>query len=360
MTGKDYHQDMQLNILVLGAMTDSPDTNNRNIGRAIEELFQEDDVAQLLKLSNTTETIVHVPDNFSDSMIVSGVLSKLDIADMVIVNLTPSDGINGTPSPNVYYELGLVHALGIPYILIAQKGSKKAFYTYMNKVYRVEDFDIETVKNTLRPHLLKFLNLDDRTDFSENEVSRYYDGMPIVDISAAVGLATGYFYNYVLRIIGKQGFVKLYPELMRKMIIVKPENVMNDYEDDMEFLKKTLKDNDMELLSAHLEDPNDGKKLGWFDRVDDIVIDMPRAIYTLKNSPRIIALQEKLDKPGNAMYPNPKRELYLRQVSNKLLTRVESVINFHKNKMSELVRKDTLYYSSIEDLPRLLKSLKDK
>ena len=65
--------------------------------------------------------------------------SKLDTADLVIFNITPRIDETNT-SPNVFYELGLVHALGLPYLIVVQEGNEVPFYLKSTRYYEVKDF----------------------------------------------------------------------------------------------------------------------------------------------------------------------------------------------------------------------------
>src|SRR5690606_26084469 len=116
-----------------------------------------------------------------------GILKRVDIADLVVVNLTPKDGPKAAPSPNVFYELGLLHALGIPVISIAEEGTDIPFYALTNRAVMVSQFSKEEIKSKLRHTLSTFLNPEDYTDFTDNRITQFYGGLPIIDISAAVG-----------------------------------------------------------------------------------------------------------------------------------------------------------------------------
>lgn len=145
MYRNNYASDNRLDIVILGPMGDTVVPNNsvQTIGRAAEQLLEEP-VAKALLATTTSE--VHIPDEWRDSEIVYGILNRLDIADLVIINLTPKAGVKGAPSPNVYYEMGLLHALGIPVIYIAEQGTDISFYGLTNRVTIVPEFELELVK----------------------------------------------------------------------------------------------------------------------------------------------------------------------------------------------------------------------
>ena len=356
MYRNNYASDNRLDIVILGPMGDTVVPNNsvQTIGRAAEQLLEEPAAKALLA---TTTSEVHIPDEWRDSEIVYGILNRLDIADLVIINLTPKAGVKGAPSPNVYYEMGLLHALGIPVIYIAEQGTDISFYGLTNRVTIVPEFELELVKNALRPSILAFLNTNDNTDFSDNRITQFYGRLPIVDISAAVGLATGYYYNFVSRLLAVGGIISLNKEKLSRLIVVRPKNVMNTYSDDKEYFEKILLDNGYKLeLEKNLTIPDGDDKGGiWVYHIGGIAIDLPRTIYPLKISPRLLSLQERTDKNGGFRRQPGAASPTLRQSSERLLDRVENALLYHVHKDGERVRDKLLSLAAMEDVPALLR-----
>lgn len=356
MSSKNYHADQELNILILGPMGENAEDSGQNIGEAIRQILGEQNVNDILSRNNVTSSHVHIPDNFNNSLIIDGVLEQLDTADLVIVNITPKEGIDGTASPNAFYELGLVHALGIPYILLAKEGSEKVFYTGATRTYTTPDFSIETLKKLLLPLISKFINPEDNTDFSINEVTKYYGGMPIVDISAAVGLATGYYYNFVSRLLREGSFIMQYPELIKHVVIVRPDNVLGSYEQDIAELRARLRAAGLDFQNIKLEDRNDGRNTIWFEHVNGIVVDIPRTIYPLQISPRLLTMQDKLDNIATK-YDEQTINTRLQQTSEHLLDRVEYTIRYHLRRDRERMRSSILHFTTLDEIVSLIKRL---
>jgi nucleoside 2-deoxyribosyltransferase len=360
MTNKSYFENNRLDILILGPMGshNGADSSTLTIGKAVQQLLEEPATQELLQKTGTTNYYVHIPEEWNEQEIINGILSRLDIADLVIINLTPRDGPAGSPSPNVYYELGLVHSLGLPVIPIYQSGTNIPFYVLTTRGYIVPEFTQEFVAAELRAPVLKFLDLDDETDFSDNRISQFYDHLPIIDISAAVGLATGYYYNFVGRLLRDGSFVSAYPEKVKQLIIVRPDNVLDTYEQDLGHLKRVLEDAGFTLTTEQLpEPPGDRKGPAWISHINGIVIDLPRTIYPLKISPRLLAMQDRLDKPGMSQASIKQRNLFLRQVSEQLLDRVQRAILYHVNKEREGYRKTLLHFARINEVPGLISEL---
>lgn len=328
------------------------------IGRSITQLLEEDKTKELLAKTGTANYQVHIPEEWNEQEIITGVLSRLDIADLVIINLTPRDGVQGSPSPNVYYELGLVHALGLPVMPVYQTGTNVPFYVLTTRGYVVEEFSIEAVMNELRSPIQKFLDPADDSDFSDNRITQFYDRLPIVDISAAVGLATGYYYNFVGRLLRDGSFISAYPDKVKHLLIVRPRNVLDTYEQDFEYMKQVLSSSGFVLEESKLEQPQgDRKGPAWINHVNGIVVDLPRMIYPLKISPRLLSLQDRYDRPGMSAAAEQQRNILLRQVSEQLLDRVQRVILYHVNKEREGYRKSLLHFAKIEELPDLIRRL---
>src|SRR5690606_2968781 len=108
MISRSYASDNRLDIVLLGPMNNDikEDFVSQRIRKVLLSILKQAPAADILKEKNITDYQIHIPEDWSDAAIVKGVLSRLDIADLVIFNLSP---LNGIPSPNVYYELGLVH-----------------------------------------------------------------------------------------------------------------------------------------------------------------------------------------------------------------------------------------------------------
>jgi hypothetical protein len=353
-------QDRRLDILVLGPMTgqDEQESTCAIIGAALRNILEEPQAVTLLTRNGVTEKHVHIPEGFDESEIVNGVLSKLDLADFVIVNVTPKAGIGAETSPNVMYELALIHAIGLPCILVAQTGSKIPFYVNTTRQYFVPEFTGANVVKALRGPMLKFLDMEDRTRFTDNRVTQFFDDLPIIDISAAVGLATGYYYNFVGRLLKEGSFVTTYPDKVKSLVIVRPHDIFENYESEKARMTGILGEAGIKLTTEKLDEPpSDRKGPAWIDHVNGIVVDLPRMIYPLKVSPRLLAMQERFDKPGLKMVDERERNMVMRQTSERLLDRIKFAIQYHARKQRENYRYNALHFSTMEQLPTLLREL---
>jgi hypothetical protein len=168
---------------VIGPMKDM-DRLNRLAYQIVEPLLSDQ------------EFLVRTPDQPNQGLIMHQVIESLDRAELVIADLT---GAN----PNVLYELGLRHCLGLPCILITES----------NGAPKPEDvpFDLRHYRHAVLPEFTEVTEgqkrlgpiiastLKDAAMHKEisNPVTDYFKA-PLTEISTAPGLAEGYFRNFVL------------------------------------------------------------------------------------------------------------------------------------------------------------------
>lgn len=359
MNRNNYFTDGRLDVVVLGPMDNKKEVgiSTTQIGDAIKKLLKEEPAVQFLLQAGISISDVHMPPTWDDPEIVDAILQRIDIADIVIVNITPKDGPEGAPSPNVFYELGLIHSLGLPVIMVCQKGTQRPFYIRTVRIHELSKEGGEAgIMDTLRVPLFKFLDINDDTDFTSNKVTQFYKGLPVVDISAAVGLATGYYYNFVGRLLREGLFVSAYPGKIKQVVVVRPDSILNMYSEDRRRMEQVLADAKYKMQTDKLDEPAGGDQRGpiWIDNVDGVVIDLPRTIYPLKISPKLLTMQDRFDR---RMIANKQRyQIQLRQHCELLLDRVEHGIHYHVNRDSNLegMLKNRLHFARIDELPALL------
>ncbi len=359
MFRNNYFEDGRLDIVILGPMgnENNQDSTSLIIKNAVEELLLEEKAHKFLVETQTKTTHVHIPEDWQDGEIIKGILTRVDIADLVIVNLTPKDGPESPASPNVFYELGLVHALGLPVISLAQSGTDIPFYALTNRALFLKEITAEEVKNKLRTPLFTFLNPKDFTNFSDNRISQFYGGLPIIDISAAVGLATGYYYNFVGRLLTNGGIISQNKDKVERLIMVRPHNIMNSYDEEKDRLLEILNREGYTLEEERglTIPPGDDKGGIWVYHVNGIIIDLPRTIYPLKISPRLLSLQERSGMQSMVSGFSDEYKNHLHQLSERLLDRVQNAIRYHAQKDGERFRQGLLDFATMEQVPGLLR-----
>jgi len=140
---------------------------------------------------------------YGGASIVKDVIYAIDRADMVVADLS-----NG--NPNVFYELGITHALGRPCVAVLQEGQSVEFDV---NAYRVFYIDLRSSRSRAAdeaaysrardalyvPLRAAHLATDDWSKL-ENPVIDYYHA-PMTYVSPAPALAEGYFVNFVLPVV---------------------------------------------------------------------------------------------------------------------------------------------------------------
>jgi hypothetical protein len=355
-----WSSDRRLDILVLGPMGDheDPAASTAPIRDAVNALLREPAFETLLTGGRVAagDRYVHIPEGTNEPEIVQSILSRLDTADLVLFNLTPKAG-EKEASANVFYELGLVHALGIPALIIKTARGAVPFYAGTMRQLRVPDFEIPTLMAALREPLRDFIDSENsQTNFLNDRVTQFY-GLPIVDISAAVGLATGYYQNFLSRLITEGGFIAAHPHLIRQVVVVRPSGVDSTYPADMQALKTALAEAGYILTTEKLAPPP-GDTLGqlWFDHVQGIVLDLPRTIYPLQRSPRLLSLRER-SRTFRGHAAERAFTQRFRQVGEQLLDRVEAAIRYQLHHDAQEVRSRILHFARISEAPNLVTQL---
>ena len=351
----DWSADRRLDLLVLGPMgeDDAGPTSTLPIRDALEALLTEDEVQALLDERAIVSTDIRVPEGQSQAEIVENVLSLLDTADLVVFNLTPK--ASNPDRANVFYELGLVHALGIPSMAVVLDSAAVPFYAWTMSQSRVPDFEVETLADALRAPLRDFLRRE--VSFVNDRVSQFYRNVPIVNISAAVGLAAGYYFNFLARLITEGGFLGHYPDAYRHVVYVRPSSLETTYQADQERLRQALGEEGMTLETGGTlaAIPSDNKGPIWYDHVGDVVVDIPRAIYPLRRSPRLLSFLAR--RPSSAAQTEAY-EQRLQQIGESLLSDVENALRYQVREDGPRVRADILHFTTIEEAPALVQRLR--
>ncbi|NWF68507.1 MAG: hypothetical protein HXY40_05425 [Chloroflexi bacterium] len=146
-------------------------------------------------------SVRHPWDLLKRDRIMHSVIEAIDRADLVIADLTGNN-------PNVFYELGICHSLGVPTILVREKpkrGESAALLPFDIRDFVYIDIDIakaQDIRERLRNKIEEIhRQIEDYTVF-DNPVTLYYRE-PITNISPAAGLAQGYYHNFVKPIIDR-------------------------------------------------------------------------------------------------------------------------------------------------------------
>jgi hypothetical protein len=385
-----------ITILVLGPMQPGLD----DAGNIVEDPR----TAQLTRLVSaiaedlvTTEPalgpiVVDQPDSNTSASIIPGILTKVEAADLVILDLSGG-------SQNVMYELGLVHAVGLPYILTT-KDSGPPFY--MLNIFCIGNFErLEPLDPQYNPHSLlrsrirEFLRSlrdssgasGDPDSFATNPVTDYFQGLPVVDISAPAGLAAGYWRNAVRRFVRVGGyfdrpdrrvtFSDLLPDKtevqrdlkIRHFVAVEPVSILAETpEEDFDLLERTLADHGFRTTKGTIHQANelDMRKfdVGFLGRIQPdgsleivepgVVIDIPTTLYALQYSPRVLRIDDgPAGRPqGAAVLDRLRRRRY-----GNMLDRFNRIMRHFLRRGDARGHERQVHFVTLAELPALLETL---
>lgn len=236
---------------------------------------------------------VYTPELDDAGMITSRVFGLLDTAELGIMDVSAG-------SASVMYELAMLHALGTPTIPVLFSNSKSPYYLKETYQARVDSFE--------EGHLYEKLRAMVRTvvvggglgsDPAMNPMTTYY-GLPMVDISASTGLATGYFHNFLRHVLKSNGSVfDFVDSSVEKLIVIRPQSLA-----EAEGLKQAT---ERRLRSQGIEVEYIGEKDGkvyedreqargqiLIYRAGRFLFDAPTPLAAQEKSPRMKRIRKQL------------------------------------------------------------------
>jgi len=232
---------------------------------------------------------IGVPDDDQGANIMNDVFNNIDNADLVVADLYMN-------RPTVYYEIALAHSLGVPVIIVTKTGEKVAFYFQEMRTHYVEAYTAENVAGALRDPILAFLAGEDRQSFHASPFETFFRA-PVVDISAAAGLAGGYYVNMVRDVIFQnnsalaQGGLDVY-------YVIRLDDILTREDDEKRFLDilaraTGVKHNKVSEYHQKFERPGGGRPI-TAAVAGNAIIDLPTPLYSLFQAPRYQRLQARM------------------------------------------------------------------
>ena len=170
----------------------------RLIGRIIADI-QKDPGYQGPRLE------VEVPEDKPSSVIVPGVLELIESAELVVIDVTGG-------RPNVAYEAGIVHALGLPHLFVTSASEPPFYFRGQTVIAGFActtrfDPDRHASHATLRTAIRTFASDEHEAPrLADNQLTRFFE-LPLVDISGPSGLGAAYYKNSVRRFVRMGGYV---------------------------------------------------------------------------------------------------------------------------------------------------------
>lgn len=231
--------------------------------------------------------------------VTDNVFSQIDTADLGIADISDR-------SPSVIYEYGLMHALGIPVIVLDKEGQTPPFYWRNQQLVRVPTFDVDVLIDNLREPLRNFIFRRGDADHEQNPITRFY-GTALVDMAASTGLATGQFYNFI-RYLLMDGSVLTYTDL-EELVIVRPSSIQQASDTNAK-VRHALPDIRQDEFRTSLH-PR-GKI--FFERVGRFIYDYPTPLEALTISPRYRRVLELIQRGED-----PEDSPLIRKIEDRMI-----------------------------------------
>lgn len=317
--------DGTLDVLILGPMGAGVAASEQNCVRlkaAVESLLGHAEFTERLRACGYQRFNVTAPEHLQGNRIANEVFRELDKADLVVLDLSSRPGTTA-PSPNVMYELALVHALGLPFMLISSTMDPAPFYVAHDRVRHAAYDKLEATAAELHGPFAAYLDPKNRQNFADNAVSGYYDGAAIIDISAAAGLAAGYYDNFVHRVLREgNGYLARSGGRFKRLITVLPADLDTTAQQQIEDVEALVTSLGLQLESTELKLADSDIRGLAVRHVGSLLIDVPSTVFALRRSPRLLKhLQASRDgfedDPGDAERKTHQR--LLRQFRQSLL-----------------------------------------
>lgn len=285
-------------IFIGGPMGDqSPDGAGLMFSQHLPNMVQAiEDVAEQLNLRYKNLTIkVSEPIKQDIGNIPDKVFSMIDRAELGIFDLSNN-------SPNVMYELTLMHALGIPVIPVSLKlrDDKAVVPFYLDHEYAVlvPDFEVATLTKSLEPSIQTSLEPSlTGSDRCWNPITNFYR-MPLLELSATTGLATGYVHNFIRHVIKETNSVFEKNRELKKIIVLKPSTLNATSAMQMRVTDQLAEAG----IAVELIGAKDGQVYADRDHVrgqmllykaSNYIFDVPAPLNAQKSSPRYRRLRRR-------------------------------------------------------------------
>ena len=280
------------NVFVIGPMFKEGEDKNGiafkdqifNIVRALNEIGAE------LKNDYRIELDVTAPDLRVNPIqnISNFVLGQIDRCDFAVADISAR-------SPSVMYEIAILHALGTPVLLLDRKPVRieDAIY-YLKKltVHEVESFSTANLRDVLDlpvKALCGVIYAGD-ADFAGNEITDYYDKMPLADIRAITGIATSFFSNYLRFMLDPQGPLRS-DHTLDRFILLRPRRLVDNFGAKV---RGRLEDAFGDRLEKKTETSVKFSRDFWYVRVGNAVVEYPTPLDSLIYSPQFIKTANRL------------------------------------------------------------------
>jgi len=287
-TFEHYHRDGRFRVFIIGPMGPTPDA-------APGRVPQEDHIANIQAAATRALTAVGLePEQFvvetpwlQGANILDDVFGKIDSADFAIADMS-------SRSPNVFYEIAFFDALGVPTILLDRDGENLPFYWQQSRVHRLAEFDVPRLVAQFEPVFRAYFDPRQAVALERNPFTRFY-GAPLVDISAATGIAVGFFENFARPVLAEgTGALAIEANGVERLVVIRPERV-NDHDSDQALTRRRLATAARRTLAAPAHRRREVTALV----LEDAIVDFPTPLYAMIHAPRYRKLYDRVAGPAH-------------------------------------------------------------
>lgn len=279
------------------------------------------------------------------------VFDTIDDSDLIIADLSGN-------KPSVIYELAFAHALGIRTIIVGSS-QEVSYYFSQSKITDIQFQPNQISSASLDKEIDRWLEDKTKRFNSKNPLTEFY-GAPLPDISAATGLAAGFYDNFARPILASGEIVERMPDgseevrELKGLIVLHPEN----FEQKIGQVEKNLRDKLESSFSGGVKrgrrgelviQTKDGERIPTF-LVEDYMIDVPRTMFSLALSPRLE--RSTKSKKAKSLRENMERVLVGRFF--------ETVKDFLVEDRYIEEEEEKFHYGTIEEIPEIIKTGKSK
>ena len=309
-------------VLVIGKM-DSGDVKKRSESdeqTTLGEYEQTSNIPTIIKALNHVfndldiECDIHDPHDLVGRNIVETVFEKIDDADFAVADISHR-------SPNVFYEIAFLDALGTPVIMLDKHGNKPPFYFTHDSITLLHEFSEEEIITKTEGQISQHLDPNKGVNLADNIMTRYYEGSSLIDISASAGIAVSFFQNFLKPLlVNRTGTLAQRDNNVNKVILIKPNALRTEDHDKMK-LNNILGDKLKHRIT--LSTPASPREKVVVSVYGDMIIDFPAALYSSNNSPRYLKYRSRIESNN---FSEVAREAILSSIDKKMITSYFSIV----------------------------------
>lgn len=301
---------------------------------------------------------VRKPPESNTGTVTDGVFPLIDGAELAVMDLSYG-------SENVMYELAMFHALGKPTLPVLLSSSTHVadppFYLKECHVCTVPRFTVVELRKALRKTVRNVvLGTDLGHDPAMNPMTRFY-GLPLTDVSATTGIATGYVHNFVQHVIRSSNggvFARLGPEV-KSLVILRPERLA-DIDSMRAAVERRLASEGLEFervkgeVQPLLEVPDQARKEVIILRCKNYLFDVPSPLVAQLSSPRyrrVLSLQTQSKGPKSEEVMARVRKIE-EQLIDHFFDKVVQLVQVYVQNVSP----EKLEFKTLDEFVAMLKS----